>query len=440
MNIKSVSTFLQKDIWSIRTKKLSRHQSFFIKYLRIFVLAVQKFQSHQCEINASALSYYILLSIVPLMAMAYGISKGFGYGDAFTSQLVEKFPGQEQSIAQIIVFANNLLKDSQGGIIAGISVMILFWTVIHVLKNIENAFNEIWGVKEGRTLRRKVSDYLSMMLIGPFLIIASSAVTVFVTTQIEWITQKAAFLGVINSVIIFSLHFLPCVLIWLLFTFIYIFMPNIKVNLGSAFLGGVIAGSFYQILQIGYIHSQIWVGHINIVYGSFAAVPLFLIWLQLSLRILLFGTEVAFAHQNLATYEFEQQCLNVSRSLKRLLSLLITSTLAKRFMNGEPPLSAMQIADILEIPIRLVQSIIFELKEVGVISEVNNSGDKEAYYQPAQDINHLSVYSVSALLDRRGSMEVPVADSPQLRILQESLSSFEDQIKNSPNNKLLKDI
>ncbi len=438
--LKKLFDYLDRDIWRIHTKKLSRRESFLIKQLRVILLAIREFRGNKCQLNASALTFYTLLSIVPIAAMAFGIAKGFGLDQILEKQLLEKFPGQEQSLTQIIGFANNLLKDTQGGLVAGVGVIVLFWTVIKVLNSIESAFNDIWGIKKDRTFGRKVSDYLSIMMICPFFVIASSGVTVFLTTQAGLILQKLSFLGGVTPIIMILLHLLPYVMVWILFTFIYILMPNTKVNLASGLLGGVVAGTIYQLVQIIYIQFQVGVGSANVVYGSFAALPLFLLWLQISWRIVLFGTEVSFAHQNVDTYEFEHDCLNVSPSFKRLLALHIASTLVKRFADAQAPLTASQISDVLDIPIRLVQDILFELTQVGIIAEVNDPTYKQSSYQPARDINQLTVHLVMDVLDKKGVCDIPVVKTAGLLKLEKALHVFEEQVKNSSSNVLLKNI
>jgi len=438
--IKRTVSFLGRDIWRIHAKKLPKRQSFFIKQLRVFVLAIREFRGNKCQLNASALTFYSLLSVVPVAAMAFGIAKGFGFAETLETQLLAKFPGQEQTLSQVIGFANNLLKDTSGGLIAGVGVIVLFWTVIKVLNSIENSFNDIWGIKKGRSLGRKISDYLSIMLICPFFVIASSGITVFVSTQVEMILQKLSFLGPVAPFILLSLKILPYLMVWALFAFIYIFMPNTKVNLSSGIIAGIVAGTIYQIVQIIYIEFQVGVANANAIYGSFAALPLFLIWLQLSWRIVLFGTEVAFAHQNVDTYEFEHDCLNVSPAFKRTLSLLIAVTLIKRFAFGEPPLTANKVSDQLDIPIRLVRDILFELTEAGIVCEVKDGTDKQPAYQPARDINQLTIYYVSAALDQKGAGDIPVASTPELAKVQEAMKSFEDLIRRSSMNQLLKNI
>ncbi|MCK5393541.1 MAG: YihY/virulence factor BrkB family protein, partial [Candidatus Omnitrophica bacterium] len=192
-----IVNFLTKDIWRIKLRDLPRSRSFFIKQLRIIILALREFAEDKCQLRASALTFYSLLSIVPVVAMAFGIAKGFGFEKVLEKQLLSKVSGQEQVLTQIFDFAKTLLENTKGGLVAGIGVVVLFWTVIKVLTNIERSFNDIWGIKKTRPLGRKFSDYLSVMVICPILLIVSSSITVFITTQTTMIIDKFVVLGVV---------------------------------------------------------------------------------------------------------------------------------------------------------------------------------------------------------------------------------------------------
>jgi len=438
--ISKIINFITTDIWRIRLKDLPRAKSILIKQLRIVLLAVRGFDEDKCFLRASALTFYSILSIVPIVAMAFGIAKGFGFEKLLEKRLLESFTGQEEVMMRVINFSHSLLENTKGGMIAGIGVAILFWTVIKVLSNIERSFNDIWGIKKARTFVRKFSDYLSIMLICPILVIISSSITVFITTQVKLITEKIALLGMFSPVIYLFLAFLPYCMIWVLFTFIYILLPNAKVNFGAAIIAGVIAGTMFQVVQGAYITFQVGVAKYNAIYGSFAALPLFLVWLQISWLIVLFGAEISFAHQNVETYEFEPDCLQASYSFKRLLSLRIVNLLIKNFSKGEKPFTAAQISHTIEIPIRLVNQILYELVQSGIISEVKSEEDKEVAYQPALAIEKFTISFVIDNLEKSGSDDIPVTKSNELDKLSECLAAFSEEIKRSPANILLKDI
>jgi membrane protein len=438
--IKRIIDFIKTDIWRIRSKDLPQSKSFLIKQLRIILLAFRGFDEDKCQLRASALTFYSLLSIVPVAAMAFGVAKGFGFEKMLERQLMEGFTEHQEVIAQVVTFAKQLLENTKGGVVAGIGVAILFWTVIKVLGNVEKSFNDIWGIKQGRPIGRKFSDYLSMMLVCPILIIVSSGITVFITTQVKMLTENIAILGAFAPAISFMLKLLPYGIIWILFTFVYIFMPNTKVDFRSGLLAGIAAGTLYVIVQKIYIGFQVGVANYNAIYGSFAALPLFLMWLQISWLIVLLGAEISFARQNVDTYEFEPDCLRVNHKYKNLMALRITQFLAKNFSMGVPPSSANEISHALDMPIRLVREILFDLKEADVISRTYGSEYKEDTYQPALDLEKLTIQRVIESLENRGSADIPVADTEELRSLRDSLESFEDCVRKSPRNVILSKV
>jgi membrane protein len=438
--ISNFFSFLRVDIWRMRLADLPFGKSFLIKQLRIIILALRGYDEDRCVLRASSLTFYTLLSIVPIAAMFFGVAKGFGFEQRLQKELFAKFPGQEEVLNQVIAFSNSLLEQTQGGIIAGIGMLVLFWSVLKVLGHIEMALNDIWEIKESRSWGRKFSDYLSIMLISPILVLLSGSVTVFITTQVEHITQRVALLGVFSPLISFLLKFMPYVLIWVLFTILYIIMPNTKVNFKAGLVGGVVAGTLYQIAQLAYISFQVGAAKYNAIYGSFAALPLFLMWLQISWWIVLFGAELSFANQNVHTYEYEPDCLNISPGFKKLLTLQVAHLLIRNFSDGEKPLIYSQISNRLAMPVRLVHNIIFDLVESGLVSEIKTKADKEFAYQPARDINLLTIKYVLEALERNGTDTVPVAKTEEYRALSAALKNFSEAMESSPANKLLKDI
>jgi membrane protein len=375
-----------------------------------------------------------------LVAMAFGIAKGFGFQNLLEKQLLEKFPGQEEVMIRIFDFARSLLENTKEGIIVGIGIAFLFWTVIKLLINIEGSLNDIWEIKTPRTYGRKFSDFISILLISPILVIMSSSATVFITTQLTLITEKVALIGVLSPVIYIILKLLPYGLVWILFIFTYILMPNTKVNFSSGVIAGVIAGTIYQIAQWAYITFQVGMARYNAIYGSFAALPLFLIWMQLSWLIVLFGAEISFAYQYVDTYEFEPDCRHISPAFKTLLTLNIAHLVISTFSKGGMPLTASNISYSLEIPIRLVQQILDELVEAGIFSNTDIKKNKESAYQPARDINTITIKSIIDALDQKGVDNIPVAQTEELKSLSEVLQSFSNEIKKSSANRLLKDI
>lgn len=438
--IQKAVIFIKNDIWRIRRAHLTPGKSFLVKILRVLIISIRGFNEDKCQLRSSALTFYSLISIVPVAAMAFGIAKGFGFEKVLEAQLRTKLAGHEEILANVIKFSHSLLENTRGGLIAGVGLVVLLWAVIKLLGQIEYSFNDIWGIKQKRTTGRMFGDYLSLMLVCPVILILSSGVTVFITTQVSLIVEKFTILGSFSSLIFFLLKMLPYALMGSLFTFLFIFMPNTKVRFSSGLIAGIMTGTAFQIVQWAYITFQIGVVKYNAIYGSFAALPLFLAWLQLSWLIVLYGAEISFAYQNVDTYEFEPDILQASRRLRTLLSLFIAGRLIKNFIRGEKPMTAGEISNQLEIPIRFVNEIIFDLVKSNIVSIAEIEGDTERGYQPAIDVSTLTIQYVIEAIEKRGINTMHFTDNPEFASISASLEAFGRTIAKIPENKLLKDI
>jgi membrane protein len=435
-----IKNFLFVDIWQISHQGLTPVRSFFYKEIKIVLVTFRGFNENKVSLQASALTYYTMMSIVPLVAMIFGIAKGFGLEALLQKELTNKFTGQQEVLNWIISFAGSMLERTKGGIIAGVGIALLFWSVMNVLGNIESAFNNIWQVKKGRTLFRKFSDYLAIMIIAPIFIIASSSATVYITTQIVHIAQSIQFLGFFSPVIRVFINLIPYVLIWIVFSIIYILMPNTKVKVGPAVVSGILAGTIFQITQWIYVKFQISVSSYNAIYGSFAALPLFMIWLQTAWLIVLFGAELSYASQNFKKYEYESEAASISPRYRNTLSLLIASFVIKKFANSEPAPSIDEISGQLQMPSRIVRTISNNLVDACVISQVYRSDSLDVHYQPATDIHLLTIKSVLDKIENVGINSMKIASVPEMKEITNKLDGFRETIHNSKHNILLKDI
>jgi len=438
--IKGVTKFIKTDLWKIRLKDEPKNRSMLLRWLRVVVLAFRGFVDDKGQLRASALTFYSMLSLVPIVAMIFGVAKGFGFDKKLEAQLLAGSEGDSEVLLAVIGYANSMLENTKGGLIAGIGVVVLFWSVMKVLGNIESSFNAIWEIKRDRELLRKFTDYLSIMLLAPVLIIMSGTVSVFLATQITAITESIAFLGFFSPIIGFLVQLIPFSLVWLLLTFIYIVMPNTKVDFSSALFAGIVAGTIFQGWEFLYISLQVGAANASAVYGSFAALPLFLTWLQVSWIIVLFGAELSFAKQNVDRYELETDASDLSYSHRRLLTLSIAHLIVKRFVNAETAFTAIEIADKLEIPIRVVRQILFELQETHIISEIRTEETNIIQYQPAMGVNHISVKVIVDSMEDKGMPELPAAESKDLKAIKEVMKYYRGEFEASHANLLLKDI
>lgn len=435
---KKVRKFLTHEIWSQSLDQYPPTKSRLLRYLRVILLALRGFTEDRVLLRASALTYFTLMSIVPILAMGFGIAKGFGMDKYLEEQLLNSFQGQEAILSQLIDFSNSLLQRTGGGLIAGVGVVVLFYSVLKVFSHIESSFNDIWHISSGRSWSRKFSDYLSMMLVAPVLMIAASGVNVYISTQLTSLSEKINLVNVVSPYLMFLFKFSPFVIIWLLFSIIYVVMPNTKVNLKSGIIAGILAGTAFSLVQWFYIDLQVGVSRYNAIYGSFAALPLFLVWLQLSWLIVLFGAEISFAHQNQDQYEFEIETENISHHSTRVLSLLILNRIVKQFVNGKPALTAQGISKELKLPIRLVRSILQTLVDCNILAPMYTNHPKTPAYQPAQYINKFSISFVINAIDNQGTRLEP--EVPQVKRILEYHKAFVKKAEKLDENILVRDL
>ena len=436
----SAGDFIREDLWRMRLSDLPSPKSFLIRNIRILVLTVRGYHKDNCVLRATALTFWTLLSIPSVLGMIFGISKGFGFEKLLTNELLKAFPGQEIAVAKVIDFAKLVLENAQGGVMAGVGIAVLLWSVIKVMGHIEASMNHIWQIQSHRSWGRKFSDYLAIMIISPIPVLLSGSAAVFIKTQVQQIAGEVALFGYISSGIVFLLRFTPYFLVWMLFTLIYLIMPNTRVNIKAGLLAGVVAGTIYQVAQMIYIGFQIGAVRASAIYGSFAAIPLFLVWVQLSWMIVLFGAELAFAYQNVDTYEYEPDCLETSQFFRHLVALQIVHQLIHNLTGGGRPLTAAQLSERLETPLRLVNDILFDLTASGILVETRTDSEKESGYIPGRDINTLSIASVLEALAENGRDAVPVARTTVHEKLSASLEELRRAAAASPANRLLKDI
>jgi membrane protein len=432
--------FVTHDIWHLRLEDLPKAKSILIRQLRIVVLAVKGFKEDECTLRASALTYYAMMSVVPMVALVFAIAKGFGFEQMLEDQIKKSFTGDAEIIEMVIKFANTLIQEAKGGLIAGVGLVVLLWSVMEMFSHMEESFNEIWEQKESRKFMRKFSDYFSMMLIAPVLIIVSSSATVFVSSAVNEMSGQYAILGYVGPVISALLNWSPFILCWLLFTLIYMVIPNTKVKFRSALTGGVIAGTIYQLTQMGYFILQLELIDISAIYGSFAALPLLFIWLRVSWIALLLGAEISYAHQNVHKFQYDLDVAHVSARFKRMVSLLITHLLIKNFAKGEKPLTDSEISQQLAVPVRVIRQILYELIECKIVSELKTNNNKEFAYQPASDIHQMTIQYVVDKLDNRGAMEVKLHATQSFKAISDSMKVFNETLENSSSNKLLMEI
>ncbi|WP_038002330.1 YihY/virulence factor BrkB family protein [Syntrophorhabdus aromaticivorans] len=441
--VSRLARFFTRDILTVRLKNLPYLQALCIRYLRVFILAARKFLRDNCALRASALTYYTLLSIVPVFAMAFGIAKGFGLQEAIERRILEmaeQASWPEEIVLRILTFSDSMLDNTKGGIIAGAGFVLLCWTVVNILGRVEGSFNHIWEIRKPRTLVRKFSDYIAIVVVTPVLLIISSSVAVVVTGKMGVILHHIKLLGILGPAIFFALRLLPYVTISVMLVLNYIVMPNTRVPLRSAIAAGIITGIIYQLVQVIYIKFQIGTVHYGAIYGSFAVLPLFVVWVQVSWMIVLLGAEIAVAHESHETYGFGLDFTTLSIKSKKLLVVKVFHLIAKRFSAGESAIGPRRIACTLEIPVHLVRRILNDLTSAGLVVETTKTADHETAYQPGRTVENMTIWSILEAYEGFGVAPALEVSSEHGGKIDRCLEDISEIVRNAPENVKLKDL
>ncbi len=394
-----------------------------------------------CVLRASSLTFYSTLSVVPILAVIFGIAKGFGIESLLEQSLKGEFKEQEEMIQYLINFGYTLLDQTKGGLIAGIGVVTLLYTVLNLFSTIEASLNEMWGLRYGRSIPRKISDYLALILICPIFLVTASSITLFITTQVESIELYPVWLEQLQPLMKKMLLLLPYIMSCTLFTFMYLFMPNTKVRFTSALVAGCVAGAAYQGLQASYISVQIVVSKTGAIYGSFAALPLFLFWMYLSWMIFLIGAEIVVIHQErlwdpimLAPYR------TLSQLEKDVISLSITKIAVDAFLSGKEPVEPASIAQLLKMPFRLITELIEQLVQAHVIVKTESSSNTVTGISLAKNPDELRLYDVIHAIHNGGDEIHTHVDHPLFTTFVGLLQEGREKPNFKMQNPLIKDV
>ena len=391
--------FVRSDIWRITGNELSRTRSFFYSIIKTLYLAVRGYYKNNLGVRASALTYSITFAMVPLFALVMGIAKGFGVENYIEKALHDTFIAQANLVPTVMRFVQKYLETTSGGLFIGIGLTVLIYSVMMFFIQVESAFNQIWQVKKSRSIIKQFTTYFSGLLILPILIVVTSGLSIYINTFLSQSFLYQVFSPLMRIGVIFAPYFTS----WVMFTVLYIAIPNTKVRFKNALIAGIIAGTAFQLFQTLYINGQVYLARYNAIYGGFAAIPLLLLWIQISSLIVLLGAEISYASQNLRHFDYEIDTETISNRYKKYLTLFVSYIIVKRFEESKPPLTVDDIVSEYKLPIRLLNQILSSLTESGVIIEVYNDENKRKSYQPAIDINKLTVNMMYSKIDMKGS-------------------------------------
>lgn len=408
-------------------------------YKRWFYLGVEVFKGFiddDCYLKASALTFYSLLSIVPILAVLFGIAKGFGFEELLQQNLEDKFSGQKEVVNLAIDFSHKLLQSVQGGIIAGIGVVLLLWTAFGLLNNIESALNTIWKIKKGRSYGRKINDFLAFLIICPIIFIIVSSLNVYISAQITLNPHNYAIIKATSPILVYIIKLFPYFLSWILFSFVYLILPHAPVSFRSGAIAGIVAGTVFQIWQWAYIKFQIGASSYSPVYGSFAALPLFLIWLQSSWLIVLAGAEIAAA---LDRDPFMRRINRIPYPVK-VLAILVVYRCIDAFEKGLFPPTDRKMAEEMGVELENMYKICDSLQSQRILIATTANGDKISGYVPAKEVRLISIKDVCDAVDESDRIPANLMQTEELDSIIAHFKQVDNTLSDTKLNKLVIDI
>ena len=404
---------IEQKVWNVRTADLPKSQASLLAVERVLLLTSKNFVKNKCALRASSLTFLTLMSVVPLFALLLGISRGFNFEEMLREKLVESFVGQEQVAEWILSFADTTLKVAAGGVITGIGVGMLFFTALKLLANIESSFNDIWGIRQGRSILRKLSDYITLLLLCPVFAVLLLSLNTMGMASIEgvgWLPGKGYLLNAIRYVS-------PFVLAWVMFFFLYLFIPNTRVKPKAALAGAILTGTLLIITQYIYMYLQTILTSYNKVYGSFAALPFFLLWLQATWTVILLGAQFSFAVQNVNYYEYYPGDQPLCMHYRSVCALRIMKLLGDAFNKRTGAVNVSDISEQLEIPIRITRAVLNDLMTAGLVIEVSSDRRRDDSFMtkvPLGDFIPTSILERLSNIGDSGYQSENAAEAEQL--------------------------
>jgi yihY family protein len=396
MDITKIKNFFTTEMWQ-KTEYMSKRKGIAIRLLQKFYLTIKFFIEREHITFAAQLSFSTIMAIVPIAAMIFAIANGFGFGKFIESQFRDMLSAQPEVANWLLTLTQSYLTHAKTGIFIGIGLLIMLYSVFSLINTVERVFDSIWQVKGTRPISRVLIDYTAMMFLVPISIIIMSGLSIYLYSFVENL-NGFLFLGTIAR---FSLRYLlPWTILTFMFVVLYVFMPNAKVQLSKTIGPAVLASLLMLALQGFYIHGQVFLTSYNAVYGSFAALPLFMLWMLMSWYICLFCAELCYINQNLDYYQCTIEPKKVSYNHFLAMSATVLSYICQRFANDEEPYTALELEEKTGIPIRVTMAILDRLKTIELITENHLPTTNRVTYTPTHDTNNISV---GELVDRMGT-------------------------------------
>ncbi|MBO8447889.1 MAG: YihY/virulence factor BrkB family protein [Bacteroidetes bacterium] len=294
--------FISEDIWNLDIGEFSRAKARFIKYLKVLIITIKTFSAEKIGFQAVALSFFGTMSVVPFLAVVFAITDGLGLADKLETLLYSYFSNSQETINMVLGFANNIIDTAQSSAMGLVSALLFVWLVFWMMISVERVFNNVWRVRKSRNIFKRVSFYIAILLIAPFVIMLFFSGSIVYSNLLKGVGLDIDYFESIASVLAWILFYIVAALT---FSAMYKFIPNHKVLYSNALRASAISALAFTVLQYLYLETQLFVTRLNMVYGAVAAIPLFMFWMNFGWFIILFGAELSYAYQNVDNYNIE---------------------------------------------------------------------------------------------------------------------------------------
>ncbi len=294
--------FFKDEIWTLDIEDLSRAKARFIKYMKVMMITIKTFSSEKIGFQAVALSFFSTMSVVPFLAVVFAVTGGLGLADKLTEFLYDYFNNSQQIIDTILGFAKNIIDTAQSSAMGLVSALLFVWIVIWMMMNVEKVFNNVWKVQKSRNLIRRLSVTSAMLLVSPFIVLVFFGGSVVYSHALGYIGLDVETFTVFKTILGWTLFAAVAIMT---FSAMYKFIPNAPVDYSNALRAAIFSGVAFTIMQYVYLETQVLVSRLNGIYGAFAAVPLFMIWINIGWFIILIGAELSYAFQHVDNYNIE---------------------------------------------------------------------------------------------------------------------------------------
>ena len=410
--IQRIRKFIQYDLW--RQSHIGVHapkKRLLYRILQTLILVGRGFKDQVLVVRANSLTFALLFAFIPMMALIYAVARGFGFEELVSQQLTGSFLAEANIAPILLEWVERYLATARDGLFVGIGLVVLIWAVYAFFNMLENSFNSIWNVKKTRSFGRRMTNYVMTLLLVPILVVVTSGISIFLNST----EVLSSVLQSVEPLRKFMLRFIPFVATSAVFTWIFIAIPSTKVKFSSAIIPGVLMGFLYQVVQALSMYLVVLFTRMSIVYGAFSAIPLVLIWLNITCWLLLIGSALAFAIQNNDWFAYERDIETMSRRYKDYVMLYLLSVIVRRFEHGDTPQTAQEMALHHQLPIRLVSQLLTRLEDTNIVRRVYVEQEEDETFVPAMDTRLITVEMVIGRISAQGTEEFLQHTPPEMQ-------------------------